>query len=351
MDVRDVLDTRLTTTRDDVSREPRGERLADLVLEGGGVKGIGLVGAVSALHDRGYRFCGPGRAARVAGTSAGAIVGSLVAAGMPVEEMVSTMRDLDYRQFRDGWKFGPIGRGLSLLTSMGVHRGDYLHRWIADRLAACGVRTFADLRLADPDSSLPPSRRYRLVVIVSDVTTGRMVRLPWDYERYGLVADEQPVADAIRASASIPFFFRPFSLTLPGGAPSPVHTDGGMLSNFPINVFDRSDGRPPRWPTFGIKLSGRPADSWLDDGWSPVRGPLSLARALLHTMMNAHDRLYVDDPAVCARTMFVETNGVKATDFGLTAHARRELYENGREAAADFLAQWSFAGYRRAFPG
>ena len=34
--------------------------------------------------------------------------------------------------------------------------------------------------------------------------------------------------------------------------------DGGMLSNFPIEVFDRTDGKPPRWPTFGIKLSAKP---------------------------------------------------------------------------------------------
>ena len=48
---------------------------ADLVLEGGGVKGIGLVGAIAVLEERGYLFN------RVAGTSAGAIVGALVAAG------------------------------------------------------------------------------------------------------------------------------------------------------------------------------------------------------------------------------------------------------------------------------
>jgi NTE family protein len=47
---------------------------ADLVLEGGGVKGIGLVGAYSALTDAGYAFH------RIAGTSAGAIVGALIAA-------------------------------------------------------------------------------------------------------------------------------------------------------------------------------------------------------------------------------------------------------------------------------
>ena len=41
----------------------------NLVLEGGGVKGIGLVGAISVLEEHGFTFV------RVAGTSAGAIVG------------------------------------------------------------------------------------------------------------------------------------------------------------------------------------------------------------------------------------------------------------------------------------
>ena len=50
------------------------ELVADLALEGGGVKGIGIVGAVSVLAEAGYRF------ARVAGTSAGAIAAALIAA-------------------------------------------------------------------------------------------------------------------------------------------------------------------------------------------------------------------------------------------------------------------------------
>ena len=50
------------------------ERRADLVLEGGGVKGIGLAGAVLALDQAGYRF------QRVAGTSAGAIAAAIIAA-------------------------------------------------------------------------------------------------------------------------------------------------------------------------------------------------------------------------------------------------------------------------------
>jgi predicted acylesterase/phospholipase RssA len=54
---------------------------ADLVLEGGGVNGIALVRVISVLEQRGYRF------RRVAGTSAGAIVGSLVAANARAAEL------------------------------------------------------------------------------------------------------------------------------------------------------------------------------------------------------------------------------------------------------------------------
>ena len=66
------------------------KKRADLVLEGGGVKGIALVGAISVLAKKGYEFH------RVAGTSAGAIVGALVAAGMPPSKMTEVMKATDY---------------------------------------------------------------------------------------------------------------------------------------------------------------------------------------------------------------------------------------------------------------
>ena len=51
------------------------------MLEGGGVKGVGLVGAYAQLTEAGYEFH------RIAGTSAGAIVGALIAAGMSPSEL------------------------------------------------------------------------------------------------------------------------------------------------------------------------------------------------------------------------------------------------------------------------
>ena len=51
---------------------------------------------------------------------------------------------------------------------------------------------------------------------------------------------------------SIPLFFEPVVHKDPDGEQH-VIVDGGMLSNFPVWLFDRRDGEP-RWPTFGLLL-------------------------------------------------------------------------------------------------
>ncbi len=240
-----------------------GDLNADVVLEGGGVKGIGLVGALSVLMDAGYTF------PRIAGTSAGAIVGALLASDTPPARMRSIMASTDYRLFQDeSWLDKlPGGKLISLLVDDGIYEGEYFKSWLDEMLG--DVDTFDRLALPeDPDSSLPPGQRYRLVVNVSDVSLGRLVRFPWDYQRvYGLEPGQQRIADAVRASMSIPFFFEPVHLeyerTQAGSTKTArsVLVDGGMLSNFPIDIFDRRDGGTPRWPTFGIKLSSRPGRS------------------------------------------------------------------------------------------
>ena len=241
-----------------ISPERSSQAKADLVLEGGGVKGIGLVGAVTTLASKGYTF------PRVAGSSAGAIVGSLVAAcvatGRDTQVLVDVMRGLDYTKFRDRTlldRLGPAGEAAELLLARGIYKGEYLVTWLEEQLDQLGVRVFGDLRISeeeDPGSALAPDQRYRLVVTASDVTRGQLARLPWDCrEFYDIDPDTLPVADAVRASMSIPFFFRPAQL--PGIRSTFV--DGGMLSNFPVEIFDRSDGKPSRWPTYGVKLSAR----------------------------------------------------------------------------------------------
>jgi NTE family protein len=131
---------------------------ADLVLEGGGVKGIALAGAITVLMDRGYEF------KRVAGTSAGAIVGALVAAGVGKDELISTMSSLDYREFQDGhpWDHLAVGKMFDLIGEHGVYHGDYLKKWLGEQLARHGVHTFADLPYLDPGRPpADPARAFR----------------------------------------------------------------------------------------------------------------------------------------------------------------------------------------------
>ncbi len=325
---------------------------ADLVLEGGGVLGIGHVGAISVLEDAGYSF------PRVAGTSAGAIVGALVASGMPASRLTEIMSALDYRRFADRSLLDRVPVGgplLSLLVDNGVFEGDHLREWLGNVLVdECGVETFDDLAIADPESSLPPERRFRLVVTATDVTRGELVYFPWDYERsYGLEPGKQRVVDAVRASMSIPFFYEPAGLVASDGTSSTL-VDGGVLSNFPIDIFDRTDGRTPRWPTFGVKLLPvLPLDAakLLPIAGLFKHGPVSLAADLAMTMIVGRDQAHLAKPWVRIRTMQVDTAGVNPVDFGISRTQATALFTNGQAVATQFLSEWDWEHYLASFRG
>ena len=327
----------------------------DLVLAGGGVKGIGLVGAVVKLMDAGYRPY------RIAGTSAGAIVGSIVAAAstdkaMSPEGVKELALSIDYSKFLDtgAIKGVPlVGTTWGLFEGNGLFRGDYAHDFIATQLKNQGVETFGDLRLDDDE--LPEERRYRLAVTVADVTRGQLVRLPWDYQRvYGLKADDQPVADAVRASMSIPFFFRPVTLTSASGKKSTL-VDGGLISNFPIDSLDRPDGKKGRWVTFGVTVLPN-----LPDGADKVVPGLPALRLLggnqlieqvISTVLVGRDQAYLDLPRVSARAIRVDSTDVGVLDFDIRDEQTKALYARGYEAAETFLETWDEEAYDRLVRG
>jgi NTE family protein len=320
------------------------ELYADLVLEGGGVKGIALVGAYSVIEQRGYTI------RRIAGTSAGSIVGALLAAGLSAAELEKEMRRLDYAAFQDRGLLDRVpllGKPLSLLFEHGIYEGAYAREWVRQLLADHGVHTFGDLPYGDPDRTVAPERQFRLVVMASDISSGRLRRLPWDYPSYGRDAAEQSIAEAVRASMSIPFFFEPVRLVDARSGRESFLVDGGMLSNFPVDVFDAPRDREPRWPTFGLKLSARAKS--LEGVISDVHGPVSMTRAMIKTMTGFHDRLHIDDPDIQARTIFVDTGSIQATDFDLDDADRDFLYESGRRAATDFFDAWDWEAYKEEY--
>jgi NTE family protein len=334
------------------SADSPGALRADLVLEGGGVKGIALAGALEVLEERGYRVN------RVAGSSAGAIAGALVTAGVPASTLVQILREVDYTEFADGpwWTRPLLGKALAILLRNGIHPGQYARDWLARQLETHGAHggesTFADLAYEDPEGldlgdegpasspdephagSSSAAGSSRLVVTASDVSAGRLRLLPRDAGRYAMTPGQLRVADAVRASTAMPFFFRPVRWRNAEGQQA-LLVDGGMLSNFPVGVFDRPQGTVPRWPTFGIKLSARPPDD--PAVVNRVRGPLSFATALLDTLTGYRDRMHIDDEHALARTIFIDTGFVSPTQFDLSDEDREKLYRTGRQAAIDFL--------------
>lgn len=339
--------------------ESKQEKPVDLVFQGGGIKGIGLVGAYSILEERGYQ------PVSMAGASAGAIVAALVAAGYSAEELYDVMKDLPLKEFKDrAWEdrfFQFISVPLSIFKDKGIYEGIEFHDWIKKVLhkklkqedLQGDELTFGDLRRHDVPEDAPPVYHYKLQVIVSDTTEKRMLVLPRDVHYLGIEnPDDLSVARAIRMSMSIPVYFEPVRHVNPKTGREHLIVDGGMLSNFPVWLFDVKENQVEQEaerPTFGLKLIEKdPRKPIVEPGFASdvpeVKAPEHPERittigylwSLVTTMMEAHDRLYVDDKKF-KTTIGIDTLGVGTTEFTLSDTRKDELYESGRKEAKEFL--------------
>jgi len=280
----------------------------DGVFEGGGVKGIGLVGALKRAEKEGVTF------KRVAGTSAGAIVASLCAAGYSADELKGVLYSTDFKLFLDstlprrkGWRYFRIV--LSILSNYGIHSGKSFYEWIKEKLEQKGVSKFKDLKLP-------------LKVIASDVTNKKM--LVFDSQAH----KDMEVAKAVRMSMSIPLFFYVYRWRNSEFArEETLVVDGGLLSNYPISIFDDHER-----PTIGFKLIS-PEESQPPE---PVTSILSYIKSILDTMLLAHEKIYIKE-ADWAKTIPIPTGDIKTTQFDLTGGEKDLLYKSGYEAADKFF--------------
>jgi len=319
---------------------------ADVVFEGGGVKGIGLVGAVAVAEEKGYHW------ENLAGASAGAIVASLLAAGYSGVELKDIIGSLDYTKFKDAtpfdkvWVVGPL---TSLIFDKGIYEGKYFEEWIRGLLKKKGVETFGDLIIDEYKDD--EKYRFKLRVIASDISMGKMLALPQDIADYGIRPEDLGVADAVRMSMSIPFFYEPVILQNKKANREATGiedetkdikesyiVDGGLLSNFPVWLFD-IEGDNPEWPTLGFKLVEPD-----EDVPHRIKGPISLLTALFSTMMEAHDARYIKDEHF-VRTIPIPTLGVRTTEFNISPDRTEALYQSGRQAAEKFFSTWNFTDY------
>lgn len=358
----------------------------DLVQEGGGVLGIALVGYTYALESAGIRFLSLG------GTSAGAINTILMAGlGAPAEakslKILSELCTKDYAAFVDpGYRvlwpfklffkagFFPRLLGIILLFTFnwrsifkkrGLCSGTAFESWVGEVLEKYQVKTLDELQQRMQD--LPPDLRQkhnsgntkkmdahqanpRLAIIAADITTQTKVEFP---RMAHLYAAAKPAAalsprDIVRASMAIPFFFQPkiFSpaqsealkrdwvkLTgFQGDIPKQVlMVDGGVMSNFPIDVFHEKDRTPLR-PTFGVRLGLSRQTS------KNIVGLASLAYAAFNNARYLRDFefLFQNEDYKHLITS-LDTDAFNWLDFSIAEEKKLKLFELGVKAAYEFL--------------
>jgi NTE family protein len=322
---------------------------ADAVFEGGGVKGIGLVGAVSEVEKAGYVL------ENLAGTSAGAIVASLLAVGYSSAELKKELEQLNYNDFKDEGlldKLGFFGKSLSIGFEYGIYEGEFFENWLEGLLAAKGKTTFGQIKTKYKEDKY----KYKFQAIAADITDRRLLILPNDFRLFGINPDEFSISRAVRMSMSIPFFFEPVELRDISGRKHLI-VDGGLLSNYPIWLLDDGMGDPP-WPTFGFKLMEPDKRELKEAKRNPINNPISFLKAIVGTMLDAHDSYHISkSKGDYDRTIGIPTvitvNSVEkeigTTDFDITQEESQALYENGVKVAKKFLKKWDFDEWKRKY--
>jgi NTE family protein len=323
---------------------------ADGVFQGVGVKGLAIAGAL--LEFAANERLSVTKWENVAGTSAGAIIAAYLAADHGASELAALLDEAPFPDFADYGRGGKVvGGALNLARYHGLVHGEVFRRWFDGKL---GGMTFGDVQ-TQPVDGVEPEHRYRLRMIATDVTNHRLLVLPDDLHRYRLPnkkgpidADAFKVADAVRMSLSIPYFFRPIELVDGNTGKAATIVDGGTLSNFPVWLFDTARRDPVR-PTFGLRLiGGRAVGSGLRIFVRMLGWPAALAVDLSQTQSGAWDERFIG-ASTRVRTCPVDAGDVGTTDFELPAAKRQDLIHGGRRAARAFLSSFDLGDYRNTF--
>ena len=242
----------------------------NLVMEGGGIRGIAYGGALLELEQRGV-LAG---LTRVGGTSAGAIQAALLAVGYSAQEIIDVVNATPVQRLNDG-RFIFLGGTHRLIKEYGWYRGDEFSTYLGELVARKTRNAYLTLgelhalALKEPYRGGPT--RFRDLYTTGTNLTQQRLQV-FSYETNPTMR----VADAVRISMSIPLYFRAVLLDAENqvitGAPAPgqlvqVLVDGGLLANYPISLFDH-----PRYLVEGSRavpsLSVPNKDGTLKDGTS-----------------------------------------------------------------------------------
>jgi NTE family protein len=361
---------------------------ADGVFRGGGVKGLGLAGALLGFAQHPTKPIK--KWVNVAGASAGAIIACYLATGHDAQDMVKLLKETKFGSFQDFPPGGEYLGGLpNLVRKHGLAHGEAFRVWFDNELEH---KTFKETRTADGTD-------WKLKMIAVDATNKALLVLPDDLARYRLPGESKaidpdsfPIANAARMSMSIPYFFEPVTLVrdcvfcedvgdteglltgpvvrcdlddankavgsgkqatyrdlTPQEWKAQVSTiiDGGTLSNFPVWLFDApaGTGQPLSRPTFGFTLTG---GKGVGSGVNKVVAKLPWAARfgfqIFQTAQEAWDTRFVSH-STRVRTIAVDAGTIGTTQFNLTQADQQLLIGNGEAAAKRFLDRFSLDQY------
>ena len=215
---------------------PAAPRYRNLVMEGGGIRGIAYGGALQELEQRGVLR----GLTRVGGTSAGAIQAALLAVGYSAQEIIDVVNATPVQRLNDG-QFIFFGGTHRLVKQYGWYRGDEFSTYLGELVARKTQNAHITLGELHELAQKEPTRFRDLYTTGTNLTQQRVQ--VFSYE----TTPTMRVADAVRISMSIPLYFRAVLLdaqnnvitgTPAPGQPVQVLVDGGLLANYPVDLFD-----------------------------------------------------------------------------------------------------------------
>ena len=374
-----------------------GNQYVDLVQEGGGVLGIALVGYTWMLEYLGIRFF------HLAGTSAGAINTLLMAGLGPIDEAKSerlltilaeknlfdlvdgdpTLKQITQKLI-DGTPFKKLIVKLlfnirkikqAILYDFGINPGKDFETWIDEILSggSAKVETLDQLTALRSSRHFPekminrttgkpiPDPLAKMAIITAEITTRTKVVFPDMVHLYFKEAMSIRPSKLVRASMSVPMFFMPFVADdIPGAGttenqewvkwalyrgkvpPQASFVDGGLISNFPIDVFHLPGSGVPRKPTFGVRLSTfRESYELVDDLSSYLGG-------LITTMRQDSDNEFLrKNPDFNRLITFINADQLANwLNFNLTDEEKLLLFRKGAESALAFVKNFDWKEYK-----
>ena len=271
-------------------------KLLALVMKGGSVKGLAYVGALKELENY-YRFNW------FVGTSAGAILAVLLAAGYTSDELEVILRAKNFRDFLDARLHRWV---TNLFFHKGIFPGDEFTNWMETLLAA-KLNSVGRVKLKD----LPT----RVTLYASSRIDGTLVIDSQDPQYM-----EKSAAFAVRCSMALPLVFMPPSID------GVRILDGGMLNNYPVEALLKQN---PNVQFIGLYL-GAPI---YEDDVRKDRG--SIIRNLLNIWTGPSDWKVLEQYR--DQTVFIDARPIKTLSFWMSDYEKDFLILAGRAAALEYL--------------